>query len=446
MASFISSQPSSIEIRSGTSNCEPPKRAALPLGIRVAQNIYGDRLFGISDPSTESTKNDQSSLVFVFNGQGSQWNKMGLDLMETSSTFRSTIERLQTKTSLPLVNLYKDGSRWLSKEYSSIGIVSFQLGLLAILRKHEIRAPDFYLGHSVGELMCPFVAGFFTEEEVLQCAAIRTNLIASIDAGTRLDIFEHVPEDGFDYVINLSTQENLQLGTSGLNKLFVKRRQTDSPKDPSVVKSFSMDGRMVVMGCSAATIENVIGELRLRETRVACYNCAQGQTISGPAHEIDLLVNHFQNHMKRVFVREVDTDSVAYHAIYLEVFREFLRAEFDKFKGTGSLPSVELPPGWISTSRKYSFDMDYLIENMLSPVYFQEAIELLPERAKVVEIGPSSILLSQLKRIRTDLQLMSLIEKNDPIESLNASLMHLQEECPTCVVRRNVKQQQHQRY
>lgn len=36
---------------------------------------------------------ESSQLVFVFNGQGSQWNGMGKDLMEQNSTFRSTIER-----------------------------------------------------------------------------------------------------------------------------------------------------------------------------------------------------------------------------------------------------------------------------------------------------------------------------------------------------------------
>jgi malonyl CoA-acyl carrier protein transacylase len=123
---------------------------------------------------------------------------MGEDLIETSSAFRATMERLQANTSLPLVDLYKDGSKWFSKEYSTLGIVSFQSGLLAILRDHGVRSPDYFLGHSTGELVCAFLAGLASEEEVLQYAVVWTRLAGSIDPAMRLDVFENEPVDGFD--------------------------------------------------------------------------------------------------------------------------------------------------------------------------------------------------------------------------------------------------------
>ena len=100
----------------------------------------------------EEEERNHSPLVFVFNGQGSPWQNMGSDLIETNTIFRSTMKKLQDGTGIPLLDLYKDGSKWMSKEYSNIGIVSFQLALLAILREYGVRSPDFYLGHSVGEV------------------------------------------------------------------------------------------------------------------------------------------------------------------------------------------------------------------------------------------------------------------------------------------------------
>ncbi len=360
-----------------------------------------------------------SPLVFLFNGQGSQWNEMGKNLIQTNEVFSSTMERLQASTSLPLLDLYKDGSKWLSKEYSSIGIVSFQLGLLAILEEQGIRSPDFFLGHSIGELVCPYLAELASEEEVLQFAAIRAELVTSIDANLRLDLYEDEPLEGYDYVIKLeSCGHDINLKSKARN-IYVRKMHKDTEKDSFSIKSFSMDGQMVVVGCSVDEIDSIMSELGLQETRVACYNAPLGQTVSGASFEVDMLVDRLRAQNRGIFCREVDTDSVAYHAIFLEVFRDYLRTEFCKMMNTNDSPKpVVLPKEWISTSRNDSFNFEYIIDNMLHPVYFQEAIESLPPGATIVEIGPSTILLSQVKRIRSDLHLMSLFERKEP-----ASLM-----------------------
>ena len=414
-------------------------RTTVPV-LRIAGDLKKDVYLENSRRTSSSfyatqTNQESSSLVFVFNGQGSQWKKMGADLIETSSAFRSTMERLQASSSLPLVDLYKDGSKWLSKEYSTIGIVSFQLGLLAILRDHGVQSPDYFLGHSVGELVCPFLAGLASEEEVLQYAVVRTRLSGgSIDPDMRLDLFENEPVDGFDYIVKL---EQSSSDGESTRQLFVKRKHKDSSKDPSVVESFSMDGQMVVVGCSATDIDTIITTLGLQETRVACYNAPLGQTVSGAAFEVDRLIDYLQQHRNKVYVRKIDTDSVAYHAIYLKVFREFLRAEFGKVRGQDS-PSGAVPPEWISTSRNEFFNSDYMVENMLRPVYFQEAIELLPKGSTIVEVGPSSILLSQIKRIRSDFVLFSLVDRKEST-SLDVSLQHLQEIRCKLLVQSNAK-------
>lgn len=58
---------------------------------------------------------------------------MGQGLMKSCAEFRCTIERLQHETGIPLVDLYEDGAKWMMKKYSTIGIVSYQPGLISIL-------------------------------------------------------------------------------------------------------------------------------------------------------------------------------------------------------------------------------------------------------------------------------------------------------------------------
>jgi fatty acid synthase len=49
------------------------------------------------------------------------------------------------------------------------------------------------------------------------------------------------------------------------------------------------------------------------------------------------------------------------------------------------------------------------MNNIVKPVYFQTAIERLPTGTTIIEIGPSSSLLSQVKRIRSDVQTLGIV-------------------------------------
>jgi acyl transferase domain-containing protein len=441
----------------------------LSLSIKVSQRSGEDESAKKEEAATETNidqdqvdddeRNHCSPLVFVFNGQGSQWRNMGSDLIATNTIFRSTMAKLQDETGIPLLDLYKDGSKWMSKEYSNIGIVSFQLALLAILREYGVRTPDFYLGHSVGEVTCSYLAGLASEVEVLRYAMVRMKLDSFIDPDWRLDVYEYEYHDeeqqveetmqlgGFDYIINNDDSPSRQL--------FVKRVEKDTPLDPLAIKSFSMHGQMVVVGCSAEEVNDAIQELDLKQTRIACYNSRTSHTICGPSFEIDSIIECIQNKNKKRFVRKIDTANIAYHGIYMEVFYEWLKGEFEEVSVSSSISSCSssststvpmalslktpLPFSWKSTSRNDTFGAHYLADNIIRPVYFQDAIEQLPKGSTVVEIGPANILSSQMKRIREDLIHVALVERCtstdcssagiDTCSSLEQSLQRLKDHC-----------------
>lgn len=335
---------------------------------------------------------EKSPLVFVLGGQGSQWKFMGQDLMKNNKIFRSTIERLEQDSEIPLVSLYEDGSQWMKKSHTAIGVVSFQLGIIALLAHHNIR-PDFFLGHSMGETSCAYLAGMQSEAEVLRVARIRSEFSSMIDKNARLDIYP------------LDADENGEKSFIPHSQYHVRKVPLSAPKNRNVVKSFSMNGKMAVVGMSLGELESLIVRLRLEQTCVACNNAPRGQTVSGPTHEVDNLLDKILETSPGTFISVLDTDETAYHAPYIEVFGDYLRQEF------GVVEEQSLPSSWISTSRSQIFGTEYLVQNIVGKVHFQQAIELLPKFATVIEIGPSSSLLSQVKRTRQDLNLVRFIEK-----------------------------------
>ncbi|CAB9497944.1 Mycocerosic acid synthase-like polyketide synthase [Seminavis robusta] len=342
---------------------------------------------------------DASPLVFVLDGQGSQWIGMGQDLMETSESFRNTIRQLDKATGIPLLELYANGTKWMQKEYGCIGIVSFQLGLINLLAEKGIH-PDYFLGHSLGEIACAYLGGIQTGAEVMKVAQVRATVAACIRKDFRLDVYNDPPLDGFDYTMSSSSGK-----TQWLKETLIK----DSvPAD--AVESLRLGGKMAVVGCRPAPVEEALAELGFRQTCIACYNSPSGLTLSGPAAEVDQVLALLRSKDHGMFIRELDTDEVAYHAPYLNAFRETLKSRF------GETEEAPLPLSWLSTSRNDVFSVDYLLDNICGPVYFHQAIEKLPASSTVVEIGPSSGLLAQIKRTRSDLQRVGLVQQGELVD------------------------------
>ncbi|MEQ2263754.1 hypothetical protein XENORESO_012245, partial [Xenotaenia resolanae] len=104
-----------------------------------------------------------------------------------------------------------------------------------------------------------------------------------------------------------------------------------------------------------------------------------------------------------VFAKEVRSAGVAFHSYYMASIAPNLLAALKKvikeprqrsFRWVStSIPQSE----WDSPLAMYS-SADYHVNNLLSPVLFQEALSLVPENAVVVEIAPHALLQAILKR------------------------------------------------
>ncbi|MFD6227315.1 type I polyketide synthase [Streptomyces sp. NPDC060232] len=127
--------------------------------------------------------------VFVFPGQGSQWEGMALDLLETSEVFRASIEQCAgalapyTDWSLTEVLRGTPGSPGLDRvDVVQPVLFSVMVSLAALWRAHGVE-PDAVVGHSQGEIAAACVSGALSLEDAARVVALRSRAIVRL-AGT----------------------------------------------------------------------------------------------------------------------------------------------------------------------------------------------------------------------------------------------------------------------
>ncbi|KAL9016045.1 MAG: hypothetical protein Q9185_006587 [Variospora sp. 1 TL-2023] len=138
-------------------------------------------------------------LLFVFTGQGAQWARMGLAILDGSPLFRSVLHECDdTLKGLP------NGPSWsiieeLSKlegesnvteaEYAQPLCTALQVAIICLLRSWGIR-PDAVVGHSSGEIAAAFAAGMVSLRAAIITAYYR-GLLFTNDLGSPSKMSSH---------------------------------------------------------------------------------------------------------------------------------------------------------------------------------------------------------------------------------------------------------------
>ncbi|MEU6396012.1 type I polyketide synthase [Streptomyces cinnamoneus] len=127
--------------------------------------------------------------VFVFPGQGSQWEGMALELLETSEVFRASVEQCAealapyTDWSLTEVLRGAPGAPGLDRvDVVQPVLFSVMVSLAALWRSHGVE-PDAVVGHSQGEIAAACVSGALSLEDAARVVALRSRAIVRL-AGT----------------------------------------------------------------------------------------------------------------------------------------------------------------------------------------------------------------------------------------------------------------------
>ena len=309
---------------------------------------------------------NQRPVWFIFNGMGSQWPGMGREMMKVE-TFRQTVFSLAETLKpygLDLVRvLNNEGDS--STLNSFVGIATVQIALVNCLRRLGV-SPDGIVGHSVGELGCSYADECFTAAETLLAAYHRGKCVE---------------------------EAQLKLGA---------------------MAAIGLTWAECIRRCPIGVVP-------------ACHNAKETVTISGEKQKVIDFVAQMKS--EGVFAKLVDSSDVAFHSPQMRQIAPALKSALDKIiinpkPRSSKWISTSIPEvDWDSSLAKLS-SSEYHVNNLCSPVLFQEALEHIPSDALIIEIGPHSLLSAVLKRsLSPSVSIFSLMKKDvDVIEHFYSQL------------------------
>ncbi|XP_066093790.1 fatty acid synthase [Saccopteryx bilineata] len=312
----------------------------------------------------------QRPLWFICSGMGTQWRGMGLSLMRLDS-FRDSILR-SNEAVKPLglqvsdLLLSADEATFDDTINAFVSLTAIQIALIDLLTSMGLK-PDGIIGHSLGEVACGYADGCLSQEEAVLTAYWRGQCIkeANIPPGTMA-------------AVGLSWEECRQRCP------------------PGVVP--------------------------------ACHNCEDTVTISGP----QAVVSKFVQQLKQegVFAKEVRTGGLAFHSYFMEGIAPSLLQALKKVireprPRSARWLSTSIPEARWQGSLARMCSAEYSVNNLVSPVLFQEALWHVPEHAVVLEIAPHALLQAVLKRgLKPSCTIIPLMKK-DHMDNLHFFLSNV---------------------
>lgn len=309
--------------------------SAAELHDKLSAFLSGDSAFGLSAGQRKS--GHAPAVAFLFSGQGSQWPRMGYDLLAQEPVFRETVERID--------QLLHRHVRWsllaalaADPELSQLGetavaqpaIFAVQMGLVALLRAWGVE-PAGVAGHSLGEIAAAAVAGALSLEDAVAVVYHRSRLMQQ---------------------------------ATGLGKM-------------AAVAMTAAEAQAVVAGYA--------GRLSL-----AAINSPTSVTLSGEADATDAVVA--RAHAQGIFARVLPVN-YAFHSAQMEPFLEELAASLATVRPQpANLNLVSTMTGRPAVAGDYG--AAYWSASMRQPVRFADAVQALVANGcgLFVEIGPHPVL------------------------------------------------------
>ncbi len=300
--------------------------------------------------STNEGDYSRSKKVFVFSGQGGLWDGMGKELMDRFPVFRDSMQDSLTLIRRELKLELAHGFSQIPKEEVARQLLTFcyQLALAETLDFLGI-LPDLVIGHSLGEVVAACFAGLISKPTAIRIVEARASAINLI-AGK-----------GTMWVVGMSWME--------FNAHYAGNYPT-------------LD--------------------------VAAENGPHTIVLSGQIEQFRLLAKELDQ--KEIFNQQTQIN-YASHSRYVQEVIPFFRDKIKDLKPDGNFQRTKV----FSTSQlKYvetsETGVDYWLENILYPVKYKEAIEVLCQEGTIlgIEVSSHSLLSSVSYEIAEGFQNRSL--------------------------------------
>lgn len=331
--------------------------------------ISGREALGLVQGQARQPK--KAKIVFLFPGQGSQYERMGRQLYHTSSLFREILDRcadiLADHLEKPLLEVIFEQEALLQQTaYTQPALFALEYALAQLWQSWGIK-PSALMGHSVGEYVAACVAGVFSLEDGLKLMARRGALMQALpEAGTMISVL--APEGQI--------------------------RQAIAP------------------------LEN--------ELAMAAINGPESVVLSGRKEALAVLSGQLESQGIKIKPLQV---SQGFHSPLMQpMVAEFARVAAAITYRTPSIPLISNLTGQIAGEE--IANPEYWCRHILEPVRFGQGMETLAKQGYQIflEIGPKPTLLGMGRRCLPELEglwLPSLREAREDWEQMLESLSWL---------------------
>lgn len=312
------------------------------------------------------TSSGRPRLGFVFTGQGAQWARMGIEMLDRPVFSRSVAKSAAFLKEMgcdwdPVAELQKapKESRLGEPERSQPICSVLQIALVEELRSWGV-VPSKVIGHSSGEIAAAYAIGALSHRDAIAVAYFRGRASAGLS---------------------------------------------------------SRKGGMMAVGCSREDAQKLMAETKIQLT-VACVNSPSNVTISGDVDTLELLRAVCEK--RGLFARRLKVE-VAYHSPHMNsCSAEYVNSiadispllseeEEDQEQGRASEKPIMVSSVTGSEVDAEALGPYYWVRNLISPVLFTDAVKemVCPEAEEdgkntidfLVEIGPHGALGGPIEQI-----------------------------------------------
>ncbi|KAM9973082.1 hypothetical protein ACTFIR_012456 [Dictyostelium discoideum] len=291
--------------------------------ISTKGNMSGNFVKSAEDGGNQNDQSNDNILVFVFCGQGPQWNKMGNELYKNSPKFRETMDLIDSifekhfkYSILSKLRSIQDDDKISINEptMAQSSILMIQVSLFE-LYKHWGIIPTIIIGHSLGEISAAYCSGMINLETACEIIYKRSTL---------------------------------QKQTVGLGKMLAIGLNEKQFKD-----QFSS---------SSSNVE------------IVCYNSPSSIVLCGDEIELEKISNSLKE--KQIFAFLLGSPS-PYHSSKQELIKDQVLESTSNIKSTKpTIPIFSTVTGELyKLDQDNQFNSQYIYENTRNAVLFEKAIE-----------------------------------------------------------------------
>lgn len=146
-----------------------------------------------AEAAIRQTAGNKPLTVFMFPGQGSQYNGMGQTLYEQEPFIRDILDRgfeiIRQLTGYSLREIWfaTSGTEINRTLYAQPAIFLLEYAIAKQLMAWGVQ-PDYMIGHSIGELVAACVSGVFSFEDALKIVVKRAALMDGLPAGSMISV------------------------------------------------------------------------------------------------------------------------------------------------------------------------------------------------------------------------------------------------------------------